>query len=139
MADLAGSPQITLPRPNRHRLVRWFFIVVGSLLVGIGVLGIFLPLLPSTVFFLMAAGCYGKSSPSAYHWLTTNRFFGRHLKDYKEEKGATLGAKVMSIGSLWIGIGMSEYLIDNLWIRLTLALVAVAVTAHLVRLRTIRR
>ncbi len=81
MADLAGSPQITLPRPNRHRLVRWFFIVVGSLLVGIGVLGIFLPLLPSTVFFLMAAGCYGKSSPSAYHWLTTNRFFGRHLKD----------------------------------------------------------
>lgn len=113
--------------------------MVGSLLVGIGVLGIFLPLLPSTVFFLMAAGCYGKSSPSAYHWLTTNRFFGRHLKDYKEEKGATLGAKVMSIGSLWIGIGMSEYLIDNLWIRLTLALVAVAVTAHLVRLRTIRR
>jgi uncharacterized membrane protein YbaN (DUF454 family) len=138
IADL-GASQIALPAPNRHRLVRWFFIALGSLLVGIGVLGIFLPLLPSTVFFLMAAGCYGKSSPGAYRWLTTNRFFGRHLKDYKEERGATLGAKAMSIGSLWIGIGLTEYFVDQLWIRLALGLIAIAVTVHLVRLRTIRR
>ena len=128
-----------LPVPNRHRLVRWFFIALGSLLVGIGVLGIFLPLLPSTVFFLMAAGCYGKSSPGAYRWLTTNRYFGRHLKNYREERGATVPAKVASITSLWIGIGLSEYFIDNWWLRLLLALIAVGVTVHLLRLRTIRK
>lgn len=139
MADLGASHPVALPAPNRHRLVRWFFVGLGSLLVGIGVLGIFLPLLPSTVFFLMAAGCYGKSSPGAYRWLTTNRFFGRHLKDYKEERGATLGAKVMSIGSLWVGIGLTEYFVGDLWIRLALGLIAIAVTVHLVRLRTIRR
>ena len=140
MADLGtSSPQLVLPTPNRHRLVRWFFAGLGSLLVGIGILGIFLPLLPSTVFFLMAAACYGKSSPGAYRWLTTNRFFGRHLKDYKEERGATMGAKVMSIGSLWMGIGVSEYFLDPLWLRIALGLIALAVTVHLVRLRTIRR
>lgn len=130
---------MALRTPSGHRLVRWALIAAGSLLVGIGVLGIFLPLLPSTVFFLMAAGCYGKSSPGAYRWLTTNRWFGQHLRDYKEERGATMGAKMMSVGSLWLGIGVSELVIDNLWIRLTLVAIAVAVTAHLLLLRTIRR
>lgn len=139
LTELGTSVPVTLRAPSRHRLVRWLFVTLGSLLVGVGVLGIFLPLLPSTVFFLMAAGCYGKSSPSAYRWLTTNRWFGRHLRDYKEERGATLGAKFMSIGSLWLGIGLTEVLVDNVWIRLTLLAVAVAVTAHLMLLKTIRR
>ncbi|MBK6563160.1 MAG: YbaN family protein [Dehalococcoidia bacterium] len=136
---MGTSQPVALRVPSRHRLVRWLFIGLGSLLVGVGVLGIFLPLLPSTVFFLMAAACYGKSSPSAYHWLTTNRWFGSHLRDYKEERGATVGAKVMSIGSLWLGIGVTEVLIDNTWLRLTLLAVALGVSAHLMLLKTIRR
>lgn len=130
---------LALPRPENRRLVRWVLIGTGSLLVAVGVVGIFLPLLPSTVFFLMAAGCYGKSSPSAYRWLTTNRWFGQHLRDYREEKGATIGTKVMSISSLWLGIGLSEFFIGNEWVRLGLLAVAVAVTLHLVLLKTIRR
>lgn len=137
MTDLAGSPGVL--RPNRHRLIRWLYIALGSVLVGVGIVGIFLPLLPSTIFFLMAAGCYGKSSPSAYRWLTTNRLFGKELREYREEKGATIQAKIYSIGSLWFGIAVSEYLIDNPWIRLTLVAIALAVTAHLLLLKTIRR
>ena len=125
------------PAPNRHRLIRWLLIAVGSVLVGVGIVGVFLPLLPSTVFFLMAAACYGKSSPGAYTWLTTNRWFGRHLKNYKEERGATLGAKIASIALLWLGIGISLLLIDYPWIRLLLVVIALAVTAYLVTLRTI--
>jgi uncharacterized membrane protein YbaN (DUF454 family) len=117
---------------------RWVYVGLGSLLVGIGILGIFLPLLPSTVFFLGAAGLYGKSSPGAYRWLTTNRWFGRHLRDYKEQRGATLGAKAWSIGTLWVGIGVSEYFLDIPWVQLLLVGIGVAVTVHLVTLRTIR-
>ncbi|MCO5202111.1 MAG: YbaN family protein [Chloroflexi bacterium] len=139
MKDLGASAP-ALRAPSRHWLVRWLFVALGSLLVGVGILGIFLPLLPSTVFFLMAAGCYGKSSPGAYRWLTTNRWFGRHLRDYREERGATVAAKAYSIGSLWLGIGFTEYFfIDNLWVRLTLLAVAIAVSLHLFALRTIRR
>lgn len=139
LTELGTSQGVSLRTPSKHRVVRWTFITLGSLLVAIGVLGVFLPLLPSTVFFLMAAGCYGKSSPGAYQWLTTNRWFGRHLRDYREERGATMGAKFMSVGSLWLGIGLSEVFIDNLWVRLTLLAIALAVTAHLVLLKTIRR
>jgi uncharacterized protein len=128
------------PRPNEHRLVRWALMAAGALLVGIGVLGIFLPLLPSTIFFLGAAACFGRSSPTAYRWLMTNRWFGRHLHDYQREHGATISAKVTSIATLWIGIGASAYFfLDGLWVRLVLLVIAVLVTWHLVALRTIRR
>lgn len=139
ITDLGASPIPALKRPSGHRLVRWLYIGLGSLLVAVGVVGIFLPLLPSTVFFLMAAGCYGKSSPSAYRWLTTNRWFGKELREYREEKGATVQSKLLSIATLWIGIGLSVYLIDNLWVRLSLLGVALAVSAHLLKLNTIRR
>ena len=146
MSTQPGGPaaDIALPlpdevAPNQHRLVRWFFIALGSLLVGIGVLGVFLPLLPATVFFLMAAACYGKSSPAAYRWLTTNRYFGKHLKHYREERGATLRMKAVSIASLWVGIGLTVYLADNPWVRIGLVVVALAVTTHLLRLKTIQR
>lgn len=125
--------------PSSSRVIRWAFIALGSMLVAVGVVGLFLPLLPSTVFFLMALGCYGKSSPGAYRWMTTNGLFGRHLREYKEEKGATIAAKVTSIVSLWLGIGMSAFLIGNVWVTASLLVVAVAVSAHLFRLKTIQR
>lgn len=118
---------------------RALYIALGSLLTGIGILGIFLPLLPSTVFFLMAAGCFGKSSPSAYRWLTTNRLFGEQLRHYKEHKGATIRSKVISVSTLWLGIATSAYFFHlPLWVDALLAAIAVAVSIHLVRLQTIR-
>ncbi len=132
-------PEIEAQTPSRHRLVRWALMAAGAVLVGIGVLGIFLPLLPSTIFFLGAAACFGKSSPAAYRWLMTNRWFGKHLHDYHRERGATIPAKAMSIGSLWLGIGISQYFfVENTWVRLALLVIAIAVTIHLLRLRTIR-
>ena len=62
-----------------HRLKRWLYVTAGTLLVGIAILGIFLPLLPATPFLLLAAGCFGKSSPRAYRWLVTNRVFPQGL------------------------------------------------------------
>ena len=125
--------------PSQHRLVRVVYIAAGSLLVGIGVVGIFLPLLPRTVFFLLAAACYGKGSPSAYRWLMTNRLFGQRLRDYKEERGATSATKGVTLLSLWAGIAFGAWLTGfNPWIALPLLLIAIAVTAHILTLRTVR-
>ncbi len=121
------------------RVMRVVLLAAGTVLVGVGVLGIFLPLLPTTVFLLLAAACYARSSPGAYRWLTTNRLFGRHVQQYREEHGATMGTKVFSIGSLWAGIGASAFFIEPaLWVDAILLLIAVAVTVHLVMLRTVR-
>ncbi len=119
--------------------MRVLFLGLGSLLVAIGVLGVFLPLLPSTIFFLLAAACYARSSERAHNWLMTNRFFGRYLRNYSEHRGATLSTKIGTIAMLWAGLALSAYLITPpLWVYAILAAVGVGVTAHLLRLRTLR-
>ncbi|MGE5596235.1 MAG: YbaN family protein [Hyphomicrobiales bacterium] len=126
-------------RASSKWLVRVLLRVAGAVLVGIGVLGIFLPLLPTTVFLLGAAACFGKSSPGAYRWLTTNPVFGRYLREYREERGATIGTKVVSLLSLWVGIGIAAWVFrDMLWLDALLGAIAIGVTIHLLSLRTLR-
>lgn len=138
MTEMAGLQDT--PVQSSSRVTRIVLRIVGGFLVGLGVLGMFLPLLPTTIFLLGAAACFGKSSPGAYRWLTTNRVFGRHLRDYREERGATIGTKVFSIASLWIGIGAAVYLVRDMpWLEVVLIAIAMAVTVHLLSLRTIYR
>ena len=138
MTEMAGLQDT--PVQSSSRVTRIVLRIVGGFLVGLGVLGMFLPLLPTTIFLLGAAACFGKSSPGAYRWLTTNRVFGRHLRDYREERGATFGTKVFSIASLWIGIGAAVYLVRDMpWLEVVLIAIAMAVTVHLLSLRTIYR
>jgi uncharacterized membrane protein YbaN (DUF454 family) len=137
MVDFAASPAApTLTTRIGMAGLR----VAGVVLTAIGILGIFLPLLPSTVFFLGAAACFAKSWPGAHRWLTTNRLFGREFREYQQEKGATVATKVTSIATLWLGMGLSAYLITPAWwVDVVLATIAVGVTWHLLALRTIRR
>ncbi|MCK9518036.1 MAG: YbaN family protein [Dehalococcoidia bacterium] len=138
MTEMAGLQQD--PAPSSSRLTRIILRGAGGFLVALGVLGIFLPLLPTTVFLLGAAACFGKSSPGAYEWLTTNRLFGRYLREYREEKGATAGAKLFSISSLWIGIGAAVYFVREMpWAEVLLIAIAMAITVHLLSLRTVHK
>jgi uncharacterized membrane protein YbaN (DUF454 family) len=96
-----------------------------------------LPLLPGTVFLLLAAFFYARSSDRAYTWLTTNRWFGSYVRYYRDHHGMPLRAKVLAISALWIGIGISAWFAANLWIDAILFACAVGVTAYLLHLPTI--
>jgi hypothetical protein len=138
MVELATST-IKVPRIATSRVARYSYIVAGSVLAGVGIIGIFLPLLPTTIFFLLAAACYSRSSPGAYRWLTTNRYFGSYLRNYQEHRGATVGTKIISLVVLWLGIGTADYLLAlPVWVEILLLGIAVGVSIHLLRLRTIR-
>jgi hypothetical protein len=138
LADLASPAAMQVGR-TRNPLVRYALVAAGSVLVAIGVIGIFVPLLPTTIFLLLAAACFGKSSPRAYHWLTTNRMFGRYLHDYQHRRGATVLTKATSIAALWLGIGAAAWFLSlPLWVTAALLLIAAAVTLHLLRLQTLR-
>ena len=107
--------------------------VLGSFFVGLGILGIFLPLLPTTPFLLLAAACYIRSSRKFYTWLTGNRWFGVYIRHYQSGKGIPLKVKLFSIGLLWITIGISIAFITHLLaVRLILAAVALGVTVHII-------
>jgi len=143
MVELAGlealGQELHVRKPGRPA-VRVLLAAAGGLLVAVGTVGIFVPLLPSTVFYLLAAGCFGRSSPAAYHWLTTNRFFGSRLRDYREERGATITTKVVSLLSLWGGLAVADWFAGwDAWVSLVLLAVGAGVSIHILTLRTIPR
>ena len=126
-------------RKLTSNLSRWVLIIVGSFFAGLGILGIFLPLLPTTPFLLLAAACYIRSSERLYDWLMNNKWIGRYIKNYLEGKGVPLKSKVLSISALWITIGYSVFFVVNIFsVRVILILIAIGVTMHLLSIRTLK-
>ncbi|HMS66463.1 MAG TPA: YbaN family protein [Ignavibacteria bacterium] len=124
---------------HSNPLLRWILIISGVLLVGIGILGMFLPILPTTVFFLLAAWCFARSSEKFYKWLHENRLFGKYLSNYSRGNGMTLKSKAFSLSVLWLGIGYSSIFATSLlYVRILLLLIAVAVTWHILAIKTFR-
>ncbi|MGB7061189.1 MAG: YbaN family protein [Candidatus Zixiibacteriota bacterium] len=131
-----GSNQVN---KTSSKLIRGVLIAAGSLFVGLAVLGIFLPLLPTTPFLLLAAACYVRSSKRFYNWLLNNRWFGNYVKNYREKKGVPLRVKLLSVSLLWITILFSAaFVVDILLVRIILILIASCVTIHILRIRTLR-
>ena len=89
-------------------------IICGFLFVGLGILGIFLPVLPTTVFFLLAAACFARSSPRFYHWLLHNRWFGSYIRNYREGRGLPMRHKVITVALLWLTIGFAILVVPYL-------------------------
>jgi uncharacterized protein len=121
------------------KLGRPILIVTGSLCVALGVMGMVLPLLPTTVFLLLAAWCFSRSSPRFHAWLVNNRLLGDYISAYHEGRGMSLRDKWISIATLWVGIGITAvFFVGVPWVRLLLIAIAAGVTIHLVRLPTLR-
>lgn len=116
---------------------KWTFIVLGSFFLGLGAIGVVVPLLPTTPFLLLAAACYLRSSEKLYLWLINNRYLGRYIRDYREGKGVPKRIKVVGISLLLLTIGCSAiWATDDLLVRILLAVIAVGVTWHLLSLKT---
>jgi uncharacterized membrane protein YbaN (DUF454 family) len=121
------------------RLWKALLVVTGSLFVVLGVLGIFLPLLPTTIFLLLAAACYSRSSDRFYQRLVTNRWLGTYIRNHHEGRGMRRRDKVGTIALLWIGIGATMiWTVDALWLRVVLLTIATSVTVHVARLPAFR-
>ena len=121
-------------------LLRGALVVLGTCFVGLGILGIFLPLLPATPFFLLAVACYARSSKRFYDWLLNNRLFGSYIRNYREGRGIALKMKVVTVALLWGTIIYSAFfVVDELHWRIILLVIAVGVTIHILKTRTLRK
>ena len=116
---------------------RYLYFISGILLVAIGVIGIFLPILPTTIFLILASACFIKSSPRANEWLRNHKILGMYIKNYQDKSGLTVKSKIFNITFLWIMISASAIFFTELWyIKVLLLAIAIGVTIHLLMIKT---
>ena len=124
---------------KKGELRRYLLIIIGTFFLGLGIIGIFLPLLPTTPFLLLAAACYTRSSKGLYNWLLTNRWLGNYIRNYRERKGVPFKIKILSISFLWIAIGYSAIFVVHILLgRIILILIAIGVTIHILTIATLK-
>jgi uncharacterized protein len=117
---------------------KWVWAALGGLATGLGLVGIVLPVLPTTPFMLLAAACFMRSSDTMYGWFMSNRLFGGFVRSYREQGGVTPRTKIVALALLWAVIGYTSLaVVTSIWLQVLLACVAIGVTIYLVRLKTI--
>ena len=126
--------------PIPDRLKRRLFVIAGTIALGIGVVGIIVPVLPTTPFLLLAAICYMRGSQRLYHALLCNRFIGSYVRNYLEGKGMSLKMKIWTLSLLWVAIVCTATLATaSLTIRIILAIVLIGVTIHILAVKTAKK
>ena len=119
------------------RTARLLWSAAGTFFLSLGLVGIAVPLLPTTPFLLLAAACYLRGSARMHTWLMTNKYFGQYLKDYRAGRGMPRKAKIGTVSLLWIGIVISAvFATSSTIVRIGLFVVAMVVTIHIITLKT---
>lgn len=116
---------------------RWLLIILGTISLILGIIGVFLPLLPTTPFLLLTAFLYFRSSPKAYNWLINNKHLGTYIINYQEKKIIPLKAKILALTLMWLSIlNCIIFLIDNIGVNILLLAIAVGVTIHILSFKS---
>lgn len=118
-------------------VIKWLLITSGTVSLVLGVTGIFLPVLPTTPFLLLAAFCYARSSRKLHDWLISRKHLGPYIHNYMEHRAIKKRVKVRAVIFLWVALILSMILVDNLYVRIILPLIGAAVTWHIASLKTI--
>ena len=121
----------------RNPVARYVLLVIGWLRVTLGIIGIFLPVLPTTPFLLLAAACFVRSSRRFYDWLVTHPRLGPWFRDYLEGNGIPLKGKVYAIATMWLSIGISCWLVPMFWARIGMLTSATLVSVYILRMKTL--
>ena len=124
----------------KDAILNKILIGLGSFLLVLGIIGIFIPILPTTPFLLLAAACYARGSKKFYNWLINNKWLGEYIKNYREGRGIPLIVKILTITLLWITIAFSTIIIvSNFLIQVILIIIAIAVTIHILTIKTMKK
>ncbi|SUT87615.1 Inner membrane protein ybaN [Actinobacillus ureae] len=108
--------------------MRLFYIAIGFLCIGLGILGAILPGLPTTPFLLLALFCFSKSSPQLQQWFMRTKIYQKYLKDYDEKRAMTMKQKITILMISAPFCLFSFFVLPNIWGQL--ALVAVVICQY---------
>ncbi|MDR0510079.1 MAG: YbaN family protein [Rikenellaceae bacterium] len=118
--------------------MKYLLIVLGIVSLCLGILGVFLPVLPTTPFLLLSATLFMRSSKRLYHWLLNHKVFGQYIRSFMENRSIPLKVKVISIAVMWASMFSTVFFVINgkLWLQLLLFAIAIGATIHILSYKT---
>ena len=112
------------------------FLKIGAFIaLALGMIGAFIPVLPTTPFLILAAALSYKSSPKLRKWLLEHPIFGATIKNYLQNRTISRTALRKALITLWLGMLLSIILVQKLWVTVLLLLTGGLVTIYLLRLK----
>ena len=118
--------------------IKFLLIFSGTISLILGILGIFLPLLPTTPFLLLTATLYFHGSTKCYNWLMNHRILGTYIKNFRENRAIPRKVKIVSISMLWITILSSAwFFVPYIWVKILMIVIAILVTQHILSFKNL--
>ena len=119
--------------------MKWILTIIGLLALGLGILGIFLPVLPTTPLLLLAAALFLRSNRGLYDWLLNHPRLGPYIRNFLEHKAIPLKIKVLSVTLVWITLLNCAIFVADHWVfRLFFIVLAAAITVHILSYKTLK-
>lgn len=107
-------------------------MIIGTVSLGLGVIGIMLPVLPTTPFLLLSLACYMRSSSKLHNFILSNKYLAPYVKDYISGNGIPIASKKKAIFLIWLTIGFSVvFIIDKIFVKMMLFIIATIVSTYI--------
>ncbi|MBQ5752320.1 MAG: YbaN family protein [Bacteroidaceae bacterium] len=120
--------------------MKYILAFLGSVALVLGIVGIFLPVLPTTPFLLLAAALYLRSSQRLYEWLMSHKHLGPYIKNFRENKAIPLRVKIVSVTLVWVTLlYCAIFVAKEWWMSLIFITIATCVTMHILHYKTLRK
>lgn len=112
--------------------LRYLWLGLGLLCTGLGFIGAFLPVMPTTVFLLLAAYFFARSSPKFYNWIMNHKVFGQFIRDWRAGLGIPMRAKILAVSMIVLTIGYSITVVPVIWVKVLLIITGVTLCSYLI-------
>ena len=114
--------------------------ILGSVSLALGIMGIFLPVLPTTPFLLLSAALYMRSSQRLYDWLMSHKHLGPYIKNFREHKALPLRVKIVSVTMVWATLFYCAFVVaKEWWMSVMFIAIATGVTLHILSYKTLKK
>ena len=116
---------------------RIIYLILGFITTFLGIIGIIIPIIPTTPFLLLSAFFFLRSSQKLYNWLLNHKVLGKYIYNYMPYKAIPKKAKIAAITLIVVGISITLILVDNLIVYITLPIIATIVSIYIIRIKTL--
>ena len=121
------------------KTMKFLFAFLGSVSLVFGIMGVFLPVLPTTPFLLLAAAMYMRSSQRLYDWLMSHKHLGAYIRNFREHKALSLRVKVVSVTMVWVTLlYCAIFVAKEWWMSAIFIAIATGVTVHILSFKTLK-